>query len=63
MTHDLVPHSIVEGRWSSLKACCQKVVDQYQTLYYPPRTQNAALYCPDCHARIICRHGSWMEEA
>lgn len=45
----------------TLKACCQKIVDQYLTLFNPPR-ERAALYCPDCKARIVCRGGAWTTE-
>ncbi len=49
-------------RAHDMTACCQRVVDVYMTLFDPPR-EGAALYCPDCHARIIRQAGAWVKES
>ena len=45
-----------------LKACCQRLVAGYVTLYDPP-CEGAALCCPECQARVVCHDGVWAYDA
>lgn len=47
----------------ALKPCCQQVVDTYTALFELPERprETTALYCKDCHARIVLRDGAWAE--
>lgn len=51
---------------TDLRLCCQEIVTIYLALFNPPRLR-AALFCPECGARLVCTsiihdEVTWTEE-